>query len=145
MLFVLFLSKYVEGSPILLGMLQLFQLLEIQFPTKCWFVHLDVTAGRQSSLPVRSIFYTEIHRPCTWAWEMCSTDLPLFSWPPKDWDKIAKIKGCCTMTIYDGAEWPLLAEGTALSSLLESDHGVVGLGIWNNSTLEVIKKDRPFF
>lgn len=59
------------------------------------------------------------------------------------WDQIAKHRRMLHQDNCDGEEWPPLAEGIALPSLLESDHGVVGPGIWNNSTLGVKKKDRP--
>lgn len=93
---MLFLLKYVEGSPILLAMLQLFQLLEIQILTKCWFVYLDVTAIQPSCQ--KHLLHTNsqaMHMGLT----NC-TDLPLFSWHPKAEAeiKLPSIEGCCTKT-----------------------------------------------
>lgn len=57
--------------------------------------------------------------------------------------KLPSIEGWCTkatlMMVKSDHHW----QKELLCPLLQSDHGVVGLGIWNNSILGVKKKDRP--
>lgn len=106
---MLFLFKYVEGSPILLGLLELSQSLEMQFPTV-----LVCLSGCPSWKAIQPSCQKHLLWTNSQAWEICVVQICHFSLGIQRTEiKVQASRDAAPRQLSCGEEWPSLAEGTA--------------------------------